>query len=121
MHPILRFLITAAALWAIAIYVPGFRIESWVSAVIAAIIFGLVNLFIGPILRFISFPLTILTVGLFSIVVNWALFAISVHWSPGFTTTGTPWPWWEATLVGAIIMMLVNTFVTTPLTRSQDA
>ncbi|HVA28900.1 MAG TPA: phage holin family protein [Candidatus Baltobacteraceae bacterium] len=119
MHPILRFLITAAALWAIAVYVPGFHIDSIWSAVIAAIVFGLVNLFIGPILKFISFPLTILTIGLFSIVVNWALFAITVKFSPGFHTTGYPWPAWQATLVGAIIMMLVNTFVSTPLTRDR--
>jgi len=119
MHPILRFLITAAALWAIAVYVPGFHIDSIWSAVIAAIVFGLVNLFIGPILKFISFPLTILTIGLFSIVVNWALFAITVKFSPGFHTTGVPWPAWEATLAGAIIMMLVNTFVSTPLSRDR--
>lgn len=115
MHPVLRFAITAIALWAIAMYVPGFHIDSWVSAIVAAIVFGLVNLFIGPILKIVSLPLTILTIGLFSIVVNWALFAIAVHFSPGFTTTGVPWPWWQATFVGAIIMMLVNTFVTTPL------
>ncbi len=118
MHPILRFLITAAALWAIAVYVPGFHIDGWIHAIIAALIFGLVNLFIGPILKLISLPLTILTVGLFSIVVNWALFALTVWISPGFHATGYPWPAWQATLVGAIIMMLVNTFVTTPLTRS---
>lgn len=121
MHPVLRFLITAAALWAIAVYVPGFHINSWVDALIAAIVFGLVNLFIGPILRLISLPLTIVTIGLFSIVVNWLLFAITVHVSPGFHTTDFPWPWWESTLMGAIIMMLVNTFVTAPLTRGKSA
>jgi putative membrane protein len=117
MHPILRFVITAAAMWAIAKYVPGFSIDSIWSAVIGAVVFGLVNLFIGPILKVITFPLTILTIGLFSVVVNWVLFAITVKWSWGIHTTGVPWPWWEATLVGAIIMMLVNTFVTTPLSR----
>ena len=120
MHPILRFLITAAALWAIAVYVPGFSLAAWWYALIAAIIFGLVNLIVGPILKLISLPLTIITIGLFSIVVNWALFALAVWLSPGFKATGTPWPAWEATLAGAIIMMLVNTFVTTPLSKAKD-
>jgi len=121
MHPILRFLITAAALYAVAVYVPGFHIDGPWHAVLAAVIFGLVNVFIGTLLRIISFPITILTIGLFSIVINWILFAITVHISPGFTTTGDPWPWWESTLVGAIIMMLVATFVTTPLARDDAA
>ncbi|HTV91156.1 MAG TPA: phage holin family protein [Verrucomicrobiae bacterium] len=111
----LRFLITAAALWTIAKYVPGFTINHWYDALIAAIIFGLVNTIIGPILKLISLPLTILTIGAFSIVVNWILFALAVWLSPGFHTTGYPWPSWLATLAGAIIMMLINIFVTTPL------
>jgi putative membrane protein len=120
MHWLLRFLITAAALWAIGMYVPGFRINGYVDALIAAIIFGLVNTFIGPILKLISLPLTILTIGLFSIVVNWALFALTVWLSPGFHTTGTPWPAWEATLIGALIMMAVSIFVTTPMKRAAE-
>lgn len=119
MHWLLRFLITAAALWAIAMYVPGFHMNSWVSALIAAVIFGLVNVIIGPILKLISLPLTILTIGLFSIVINWALFALAVWLSPGFKATGVPWPAWESTLVGSIVMMLVSIFVTAPLTRSE--
>lgn len=117
MHWLLRFLVTAAALWAIAMYVPGFHINGVLDAAIAAIIFGLVNAIIGPIVKLISLPLTILTIGLFSIVINWALFAITVWLSPGFKTTGTPWPTWESTLVGALIMMAVSIFVTTPMRR----
>jgi putative membrane protein len=118
MHWLLRFIITAVALWAIAMYVPGFRMEGWGDAIIAAIIFGIVNTLIGPILKIISLPFTIITLGLFSIVVNWALFALTVWISPGFHATGVPWPAWESTLVGAIIMMIVNTFVSAPLART---
>lgn len=118
MHPILRFIITAAALYAIAMYVPGFAIAGPLHAALAAIIFGLVNAIIGTVLRIISFPITILTIGLFSIVINWILFAITVNLSPGFKATGVPWPWWESTFVGAVIMMLVSIFVTTPMSDS---
>ncbi len=115
MHWVLRFLITAAALWAIAMYVPGFHINGLGDALIAAIVFGLVNAIVGPVLKLISLPLTILTIGLFSIVINWILFALTVWLAPGFKTTGTPWPSWESTLVGALLMMVVSIFVTTTL------
>ncbi len=117
MHWLLRFIVTAIALWAIAMYVPGFHLSSWGYAVVAAIIFGIVNTLIGPILKLISLPLTILTLGIFTIVINWILFALTVWLSPGFKTTGVPWPSWESTLVGAIIMMIVGTFVNAPLSR----
>jgi putative membrane protein len=120
-HWLLRFVITAVALWAIAMYIPGFHMNTWTDAIWAAIIFGIVNTLIGPILKLISLPFTILTLGLFSIVVNWALFALTVWISPGFHATGTPWPAWESTLVGAIIMMIVNTFVSAPLTQKPSA
>ena len=111
MNFLIRFIVTAIALYLIAIYVPGFQIAGPVYAIVAAIIFGLVNAIIGPVLRLLSLPFTIITLGLFSIIVNWALFALTVFFSPGFKTTGTPWPGWESTLVGAIIMMIVSTIM----------
>ena len=89
MNWLLRFLINAIVLYLIAKYVPGFNhnVTIW-TAVIAAIVFGLVNMLIGPILRLLSAPLTWLTHGLFSIVVNYILFAITVWIAPNFHTTG---------------------------------
>jgi putative membrane protein len=108
---LLRFLINAIVLYLIAKYVPGFNhnVTIW-TAVIAAIIFGLVNMIIGPILRLLSFPLTWMTHGLFSIVINYILFALTVWIAPNFHTTGEINPW-LANLYGAIIMMLVSTLM----------
>jgi putative membrane protein len=107
---LLRFLINAIVLYLIAKYVPGFNhnVTVW-TAVIAAIIFGLVNMVIGPVLRLLSFPLTWITHGLFSIVINYILFALTVWITPNFHTTGEINPW-LANLIGAVIMMLVSTF-----------
>ena len=118
MKLLIRFVITAVALYCIAVYVPGFRMNGWGDAAIAAVIFGIVNAVIGPILKLISLPLTILTIGLFSIVINWILFALTVWLSPGFKTTGAPWPAWEATLVGAVIMMVVSTVATSAVSEA---
>jgi putative membrane protein len=104
----LRFLINAIVLYLIARYIPGFNhsVGIW-TAVIAAVIFGLVNMFIGPVLRLLSAPLTWITHGAFSVVVNYILFAISVWATPNFHEPGVS-PWLP-NLYGAIIMMIVST------------
>ena len=109
MNWFLRFLINAIVFYLIAKFVPGFNhnVSIW-TAVIAAIIFGLVNMFIGPVLRLISAPLTWITHGLFSIVINYILFALTVWITPDFHTTGEINPW-LANLIGAVIMMIVST------------
>ncbi|MBV8489772.1 MAG: phage holin family protein [Candidatus Eremiobacteraeota bacterium] len=108
MRLLIRFAVNAIALYCIGKYVPGFNhdVTVW-TAVVAAIVFGLVNALLGPILRFFTFPLTILTLGLFSIVVNYALFAIVVWLAPHFHNTGEISPW-LANLYGALIMMLAG-------------
>lgn len=118
MHLVIRFIINALALYLIAKYVPGFNHHPTVGAsFLAALIFGIVNALLGPILRFITFPITILTLGLFSIVVNLILFAITVWLAPGFHNTGEISPW-LANLYGAVIMMLVST-LTSSMTRQE--
>jgi putative membrane protein len=106
-----RFIVNAIVLYLIAKYVPGFNHNAGVwTAVIAAIIFGIVNAVLGPILRLLTFPLTVVTFGLFSIVVNYILFAITVWVTPGLHTTGEINPW-LANLYGAVIMMIVSTIM----------
>jgi putative membrane protein len=111
MELLLRFIVNAIALYLIAKYVPGFNHGITVgTALIAALIFGIVNAVLGPILRLLSLPLTIVTLGLFSVVVNYILFAITVWVTPNFHTTGEISPW-LANLYGAILMMIVSTLM----------
>ena len=110
MHLIIRFIVNAIVLYLIARFVPGFNnnVGVW-TAIIAAIIFGLVNMFIGPVLRLLTAPLNWLTHGVFAFVVNYILFWLTVWIAPNFKNTGVGWPAWLANLVGALIMMLVAT------------
>jgi putative membrane protein len=111
MHLIIRFIVNAVALYLIAVLVPGFNHNVGVgTALIAALVFGIVNAVIGPVLRFIAMPINWLTHGLFSIVVNYILFWITVVVSPHFETTGEINPW-LALLFGAVIMMVVSTIM----------
>jgi putative membrane protein len=109
MHLVIRFIVNAIALYLIAKHVPGFNHNAtFGTALIAALIFGIVNALLGPILRLITLPITFLTFGLFSIVVNYILFVIAVWLAPGFHNTGEISPW-LANLYGAAIMMIVST------------
>ena len=111
MHLVVRFIVNALALYLIARYVPGFNHQVTPgTAAIAALIFGVVNALLGPILFLFTLPLTIVTFGIFSIVVNYALFAITVWLAPNFHTTGEISPW-IANLYGAVIMMVVSGLV----------
>jgi putative membrane protein len=112
---LISFIVNAIVLWLVICFVPGYNNHgatgmgaySVMTVVILAVIFGIVNALIGPILRLISAPITWLTHGLFSIVINWILLALAVYFAPGVQTS----VWWS-NLVGAIVLMLVGTGIT---------
>jgi len=111
MNLIVRFIVNALALYLIARYVPGFNHNVTPgTAALAALIFGVVNALLGPLLFLLTLPLTIITFGLFSIVINYILFALTVWLAPSFHNTGEISPW-LANLYGAVIMMVVSGLV----------
>ncbi len=83
MKMIVGILITAAALWLTTVVVPGIRIESSLTSfLIVAVVFGLVNAFVRPVVRLLSLPVTIITLGLFTFVIN-ALMLLLTAWFVG--------------------------------------
>ncbi len=83
MKIIIGILITAAALWLTTAVVPGIRIESSLTSfLIVAVVFGLVNVFVRPVVRLLSLPVTIITLGLFTFVIN-ALMLMLTAWFVG--------------------------------------
>ena len=78
MRLIARFLVIAAAVWLVAAYVPGVEVEEGVSSyLLIALIFAGVNLLVKPVLKLLSFPLLLLTLGLFLIVINALMFGLT--------------------------------------------
>lgn len=116
MHLLLRFIINAIAFYCIATYVPGFHIASWTTALVAALIFGIINAIIRPILFLITLPLTVVTLGLFIIILNALMFWLAVVWTPGLTANG-----FGPILIGAIIMMIVAFLTNHLLTSGRTA
>lgn len=112
MRLILRILINAAALWVAAWVVPGFDVAGQLLAwIVVAVIFGLVNAFIRPIVAFFSIPITCLTLGLFTLVIN-ALMVLLTAWLSGMfginMVVGDGF-WnslWTALLAGVVISIV---------------
>ena len=78
MRLLLRLLVAAAAFWIVAALLPGVDVrEGLVNYLVIAVIFGIVNALVGPVLRLVTFPLTLVTLGLFRLVVNAALLGIT--------------------------------------------
>ena len=75
---VLRFLVVAVAVWLVAAYVPGVVVREGIdSYLIIAAIFAAVNVVVKPVLKLLSFPLLLLTLGLFLIVINAAMFGLT--------------------------------------------
>lgn len=78
MRLIARFFVVATAVWLVAAYVPGIEVQDGVgSYLLIALIFSLVNVLVKPVLKLLSFPLLLLTLGLFLIVINAAMFGLT--------------------------------------------
>lgn len=113
MHFILRLLINGIVFYLIAMYVPGIHANGFGAAVLAAFIFGIVNAIVRPIVLLLTLPLTILTLGLFIIIVNALMFWLTTWITPGFHVDG-----FKPALIGGIIMMIVG-IITNHLLREQ--
>lgn len=100
---LLVWLINALALLAVAYLMPSIEVASFTTALIAALILGLVNTFIRPVLVLLTLPVTILTLGLFIFVINGVLFWFVGSYIEGFTVGG----FW-AGVFGAIVYSLIS-------------
>ncbi len=87
--PILaRFIVVALSLWLAAYLIPGFRVDGWLTLVLASLLFGVVNAVVKPVLILLTLPITLLTLGLFLIVLNAAMLGLVAWLLPGFAIDG---------------------------------
>jgi putative membrane protein len=101
---ILRIVINGFALWAAAYFVDGVTLSDDLGQVaIVALVFGLANAVLKPILMVLSFPFRILTLGLFALVVNAAMLMVTASVVDGFGVSG-----WVPAILGSIVVSLVT-------------
>lgn len=88
MNLILKFLVIAGAVFLLANYVPGISVTNTNTILLVAAVWSVIILLVRPVLRILTFPLTLITLGLFSFVLNAALFFAMTYVVPGFTVEG---------------------------------
>lgn len=106
MYLLVRWIFTALILLSVAYLIPGVEVSGIYIALITAVLLGLVNAILKPILVFFTLPLNILTLGLFTFVINGFLFWFVASFVDGFTVVG----FWPA-VVGALLLSAGNWLV----------
>lgn len=103
MSLVISWLVNAAALWVATRLVPGIDVESGGTLLLAALVIGLVNAVVKPILVFLTLPITIVTLGLFYLVLNGLLLWLAAALTPGFRLAGL-----LPAVLGALVISVVG-------------
>ena len=104
---ILQAVVTALGLWLAAEFIPGIEVLSTGSLIAAAVILGLVNALVRPVLTVLTFPITVLTLGLFLLVVNAAMIGLTAMFLSGFNVDGLV-PGIGAAIVTGLVSWIVG-------------
>lgn len=103
---LLHWILTAAILMLVDAMMPGIAISGFGTALLAAFVMGLVNFFIRPLLALLTLPLNLLTLGLFSFIINAFMFALVAWLVPGFEVNN-----FLSALVGSLLLALMTSIL----------
>ena len=106
MRLLVHWILSALALWIVAHFVPGIYVSGAKAALIAALVVGLVNATLGLLLKVLTFPLTILTLGLFWFVINALMLEFASMFVKGFEVRG-----FFPAFIGAILLSIVSSLL----------
>jgi putative membrane protein len=112
MKIVVRWLLLAAALLLVANLYPGVQVASFSSAMVAALVLGLLNALLRPILVLLTLPVTVLTLGLFLFVINALMFYFAASLLSGFNVTG-----FVAALIGSLLYSLCGLVIDAAMER----
>ncbi len=103
MKLLLKILINAVAVLLVAYTVPGVIVSSFWVAIVVAIVLGIINLTIRPLLLLLTLPINIITLGLFTFIINALMFGLAAFVVPGFSVSG-----FMAALLGSLILTVIK-------------
>jgi putative membrane protein len=107
---LIRWVVLAFSMWIATLIVPGITIDGGVKTYLwVALLFGLINSIFGSIIKVLTFPVSIVTFGLFIFVINAAMLSLTARWSDKLNVTG----FWSALLASLIISVITTLFKTT--------
>jgi putative membrane protein len=102
---LVRWIISAVLLLVVSRLVPGFEVDGLRSALIAALVIGLVNATLGVFLKIVTFPLTLVTLGLFLLIINAMMLLFASSFVRGFIVHGFVPAFWGALLLSLLGMI----------------
>jgi len=103
LHLIVNWLLGALALWIVSRILAGIEVRDYGAALLATVVIAIVNAVVGPVLRFLAFPLTFLTLGLFLLVINAVLLKLASLFTPGFRVHG-----FLSAVLGSLILTILS-------------
>lgn len=103
---LIHWLVVTAALWVTAQIVSGVTFATWGALAVAALVLGFVNAIVRPILVILTLPITVITLGLFYLVVNGLAFGLAAALVPGFNIAS-----WGAAILGALLTSVISWFI----------
>jgi len=106
MRMLLHWILSALAVWIVSRVVPGFVVSGVAAALIAALVIGFVNATLGLLLKIITFPLTIITFGLFWFVINAVMIELASALVPGFHVQSFAAAFWGGIVLGLVNLLL---------------
>jgi putative membrane protein len=106
MKLIMHLAINVFALLVVEYLVPGFKLDSLQSAIVAAIVIGIVNTLIKPVLQLVALPISMLTFGIAAFLINVGLLYLTSKFIPGFTIAG-----FSTAIVASVVLSLVSWFL----------
>ena len=115
MRLLLKWLLSGLAVWIVAQVVPGFYVRGVFAALIAALVIGFINATVGAVLKILTFPLTLITLGLFWFVINALMLELAAAVVHGFYVRS-----FGAAFIGAIVLSLVNLLLKAIARPAQD-
>lgn len=106
MRTIFNLLVNSLAIFVVSYILPGVKVENFWIAVIVAVVLGVINVILKPILLILTLPINILTLGLFTFVINGCLILLTSRIVPGFMVTSF---WWA--VLFSILISIVSSFL----------
>ncbi|MBI2024233.1 phage holin family protein [Candidatus Giovannonibacteria bacterium] len=103
---VINWIISALAIIVVAYLLPGVTVSGFIAALITALVLGIINAFLRPILVILTLPINIITLGLFTFVINALLIMLAGAVVPGFAVRNF---WWA--LLFSLVLTLVNYFL----------
>ena len=108
-----RWLVITSVILLASSLLSGIRVDSLLTAVMAAAVLGLINVFLRPILLILTLPLTILTLGIFAFILNALMLLLVSYFVPGFDVDGFFWAFLGALII-SVVSWIANRFISMP-------